>query len=106
MIAPDRLFRPVNTNLSLALLAGNLVLAAAGCGGAPLEDDPTAGIWAEGGEAPPAFVFVSERTGQGDLYVMDVSGSRSRQLTFAPEPDFGPRWVSGPELLYFLSDRY
>ena len=89
----------------LAVLTGILALAVMGCGGAPLEDDPTVGMWSEAGVAPPAFVFMSERTGQGDLYVMDISGARMRQLTFAPEPDFAPRWASETELLYFLSER-
>ncbi len=99
---PSRTTSPI---VHFTLLTAVLVLTGMGCGGAPLEDDPTAGVWAEGGEAPPAFVFMSERTGRGDLYVMDISGSRSRRLTFAPEPDFGPRWASGTELLYFLSER-
>ena len=99
MIKTARLSRTINAIIRLSLPAGVLALVTVGCGGAPLEDDPTAGVWAEGGEAPPAFVFMSERTGQGDLYVMDISGSRIRRLTFAPEPDFGPRWAAGPELL-------
>ncbi|MCL7991651.1 MAG: hypothetical protein M8840_10955, partial [marine benthic group bacterium] len=84
------------------LITGVLVT---GCSGAQLEDDPTADPLAEGGEAPAAFVFMSERTGQGDLYVTDISGSRLRQLTFSPAPDFSPRWADGTSTLYFLSDR-
>ncbi len=97
--------RTIRQFLLCAMSTGLLVAPSLGCGGAPLQDDPTAGAFAEDGQAPPAFVFMSERTGQGDLYVMDISGSRIRRLTYAPQPDYSPRWADGPELLYFLSDR-
>jgi len=78
--------------------------AMTGCGGAAPETQP--GDAASGfGPTPPAFVFLSERTGQGDLYVGDITGTRFRRLTFSDAPDYGPRWVAGPGMLYFLSDR-
>ncbi len=86
----------------LCLTAAGPALAA--CGGAAPETGP--GELTPGGDLPPpAFVFLSERTGQGDLYVADVTGTRFRRLTFSDAPDYGPRWVAGPGLLYFLSDR-
>lgn len=76
--------------------------AVAGCGGVSPE---TVDVAPDFGATPPAFVFLSERTGQGDLYVGDVTGARFRRLTFSDAPDYGPRWVPGPGMLYFLSDR-
>lgn len=80
------------------------VAALAACGGSPpggaVPGEATPGVG-----PPPAFVFLSERTGQGDIYVGDVTGTRFRRLTFSDASDYGPRWVEGPGALYFLSDR-
>ncbi len=80
------------------------VLGLLACGGG--QPEPAAGpAEARGGATASAIVFLSERTGQGDLYVGDVDGTRLQRLTFSDAPDYGPRWVPGPRRLYFLSDR-
>ena len=48
MITTARLSPLYNWITHLAILTGILALAVTGCGGAPLEDDPTVGVWAEG----------------------------------------------------------
>jgi TolB protein len=49
-------------------------------------EDPS---WAPDGRH---LVFASDRTGVFKLYVYDVVGDTTRQLTFGPDPDITPAW--------------
>jgi dipeptidyl aminopeptidase/acylaminoacyl peptidase len=52
------------------------------------------------------IVFVSERTGNSDLYLLDLKGSGERRLTFNEEDfDKHPSWSADATKLVFWSDR-
>lgn len=53
------------------------------------------------------IVFVSDRSGNSDLYLMDADGSNVVQLTDNPAEDGFPSWFPSPtkRLLTFMSDR-
>ena len=38
------------------------------------------------------IVFMSNRDGDWDLYVMDADGTNVQQLTDTPGPEWGPAW--------------
>lgn len=51
------------------------------------------------------IVFVSGRTGQGDLYTYDVNAEHVQQLTNQPQADIFPEWhPSGDALVYASGD--
>src|SRR5262245_58828933 len=56
--------------------------------GAPTPRPPVLGP-PSGGDR---LVFASNRTGNFDLYLIDIDGSNLRQITNTEGPDFDPRW--------------
>lgn len=81
----------------LALTAAGVVLVASAC--APVSPP-----------APPAdsdgtVVFVSERTGDDELYAMDGDGTGVERLTVNSGPDRAPTWDRTGEQLLFNSRR-
>lgn len=47
------------------------------------------------------LVFASNRTGNFDLYLIDIDGSNLRQITNTEGPDFDPRWSpDGRQIIY------
>jgi TolB protein len=59
-------------------------------------DAPPAGGWSALAWAPggAAIVYDTDRTGNGDLYVIDADGRHRVQLTSSPDSDFAPSWVA------------
>jgi tricorn protease len=51
------------------------------------------------------IAFTSDRTGGGDIYVMDASGGESTQLTFHAWEDLAVCFSAGSDSVYFLSSR-
>lgn len=51
------------------------------------------------------LAFTSDRSGGGDVYVMDATGSLSTRLTFHAEEDLVLCWNSSADSIYFLSSR-
>ncbi len=51
------------------------------------------------------LVFVSNRDGDDDLYLMDADGGNIRQLTNHPATDYDPRWLPDGSGILFTSDR-
>ncbi len=72
----------------------------------------------EGGEVRPnnsmpnwspdgrRIVFVSDRDGNHEIYVMNADGSNQRRLTDHPADDIRPRWSPDGKFILFESDRY
>jgi hypothetical protein len=58
--------------------------------------------WAPDGER---IAFVSDRSGNDEIYVMDVSGDNVRQLTDHPSMDWFPFWSSDGQRIVFNSRR-
>jgi Tol biopolymer transport system component len=52
----------------------------------------------------PIFVFASDRTGAGDIFVLDKTG-QIRNLTNHPEADWQPAWSPDGKTLAFTSHR-
>ena len=53
---------------------------------------------------PPMFAFASDRSGAGDIFVLDSSG-QLRNLTADPAADWDPAWSSDGTTLAFTSHR-
>jgi TolB protein len=51
------------------------------------------------------IAFVSDRSGNLDIWVMNADGSEPRQLTTDPANDVGPAWGPGGQRIAFVSDR-
>ena len=51
------------------------------------------------------IVFMSMRSGNGDIWIMDVDGANPRELTHHPETDWHPRWSPDGRSILFTSDR-
>lgn len=51
------------------------------------------------------IVFVSERDGNPEIYIMDADGNNVRRLTNDPSLDFGPVWSPDGSRIAFCSDR-
>jgi Tol biopolymer transport system component len=47
--------------------------------------------WSPGGGS---IVYTTDRTGNGDLYVIGVDGRGKVQITSTPETDIDPTWVA------------
>lgn len=80
----------------LALAVVGVVLTASAC--APSAPPPPADI-------DGTIVFVSERTGDDELYAMDGDGTGVERLTVNPGPDRAPTWDPTGEQLVFNSRR-
>jgi Tol biopolymer transport system component len=81
---------------SLALAGLGLALTATACAPPP----PTPPAQLDG-----TIVFVSERTGDDELYAMDGDGTGVERLTVNPGPDRAPTWDPTGEQLVFNSRR-
>jgi Tol biopolymer transport system component len=64
---------------------------------------PLAAAPATGPAAP--LVFVSDRDGNPDLYLMSADGCRQVRLTTDPAPDWSPRWSPDGSWLAFYGLR-
>ena len=51
------------------------------------------------------LLMSSDRSGNPDLWVMDVDGSGMRQLTSDPTPDWSPRWSPDGRQIAFYNYR-
>lgn len=49
------------------------------------------------------LAFVSARTGQGDLYLLEISSNRLQRLTFSDNPDLFPEWLPDGSGLVYVS---
>lgn len=80
---------------------------AEGDGSAPrlLMNDPAAmsasNYWARWSPDATKIVFVSERSGEQDIWVVDATGKNARRLTFA-RPDVQPDWSPDGKKLVFV----
>lgn len=96
ILVPTSLRHCRRTPLLVAAAAAGLALTAGACAPAP--------------PAPPVdldgtIVFVSERTGDDELYAMDGDGTGVERLTVNPGPDRAPTWDPTGEELVFNSRR-
>ncbi len=55
--------------------------------------------------AQRGIVFASERTGNGDIYVVDPSGGPATQLTTGSAIDAEPEWSPSGDKIVFSSTR-
>lgn len=51
------------------------------------------------------IAFVSDRTGNGDIYIVDIDGGNLQQVTSNPGPDAFPAWSPDGTELLFTSNR-
>jgi len=77
-----------------------------------LTDDPAYDAWPTWSPAPPwggtggsQIAFMSDRSGNPDIYVMDADGSNLRQLTDHPANDIWPEWSPDGKRVAFPSRR-
>jgi Tol biopolymer transport system component len=40
-----------------------------------------------------------------NIFILDIEGKTTTQLTFGPGDDINPRWSADGQFLFFLSDR-
>lgn len=53
------------------------------------------------------IVFTSGRTGNGDLYMIDIETGKLKRLTFSEETDFFPRWSpDGRDIVYTTGGKF
>lgn len=70
-----------------------------------LDEPPTADFNPQWSPDGSQVLFVSDRTGNFDLFVMDADGSNIVQLTDDPGRDFEARWSPDGGRIAFASDR-
>lgn len=72
-----------------------------------LTDQPTNDGFASFSPTGEEIVFVSERDGNSELYLMDADGSNVRRLIIDPASDGFPTWHPDParRVIAFMSDR-
>ena len=58
-----------------------------------------------GVDAQAQIVFVSDRNGNLEIYVMDIDGKNSRNLTDNRDKDYSPSWSPDGERIVFTSER-
>ena len=56
-------------------------------------------------EAQAQIVFASDRDGNMEIYVMDINGKNSRNLTNNRDKDYSPSWSPDGERIVFTSER-
>lgn len=59
-------------------------------------------VWSPNGEW---IAFTSDRTGDGDVYVMPSSGGPAERLTYNSSYDGVTEWSAGSDSVYFISSR-
>ena len=51
------------------------------------------------------LVFVSDRSGNADIWTLDLESQKVRQLTADPKADEAPTWAGDSSTIAFQSDR-
>lgn len=70
-----------------------------------VDSPPTADFNAQWSPDGERILFVSDRSGNFDLYVMNLDGSGLTQLTTDNASDYNPQWSPDGERIVFVSDR-
>jgi tetratricopeptide (TPR) repeat protein len=65
----------------------------------------TAPAWSPDGTGPARIAFISARSGNWEIYLVDVSSGQETRLTDHPAADIAPTWSPDGKRLAFLSDR-
>ena len=51
------------------------------------------------------IAFISDRDGNGEIYVMNADGSRQRRLTLDPASDYAASWSPDGRKIVFVAGR-
>ena len=108
-LVTDARFPAPSTDGSVIVFSwrGNLWETDSGCRGAircltPGDGYDTYPLWSPDGEW---IAFSSDRTGNGDVYVMKSTGGVAERLTFNSSYDRVVAWSPGSDSVYFVSSR-